>query len=577
MKAAVVLWTLLAVNKLVEAWVISPHYSITMARKQPISRTKVCAEKDFTELPEKDNDGTPKLGIDIGSMLEPLSEKEAAELKAAAKEKINEAVAAGLDDIEMLRAKLKREIEQESRKSQARSEANAKLAQTQLLNRIDKITGDFLSRTATVRESTKRASAADKGMEGQGVEIGSWGRLGGASVVTASSTTFVIDSDDEPTSIKQTANRLLILGDVDSDPYAKQLVPSLTSELETLFEDVEFDTVVYKPTATVPLGGDNSAAVLLFCTSFTSAASVKTVLDRVFRRTLVSGGVQEPPSQIIAISTVGTERTNQMPYSVQNLMGGGKLEQRRQIEEAAVRMVRERGEAIDYTICKLGELKSTNEDFEMLPGDTLDGAVSLETATVVVKEAIAVKASARNSTFSCVGSLGAAPEESLLEDAFLKLDGPEIQRITGLADYEPLTEYIVEWAMLLAESGKGLTTPVQVETNVPVRRVPGAVKQHSVQLLFLPTATGKNYLSKEEEKKRERRRSSGTPPKGIAPQKLKKEGGLEFCVEQVDSDIRIRVKRCNYGDDAIIKELSEDTILSRFKKGIEVWRKEHPK
>jgi len=42
-----------------------------------------------------------------------------------------------------------------------------------------------------------------------------------------------------------------------------------------------------------------------------------------------------------------------------------------------------------------------------------------------------------------------------------------------------------------------------------------------------------------------------------------------------DDSIRVRAKRCNYADDAVIKELSEATILSRVKDSIQVWTKDH--
>jgi hypothetical protein len=39
--------------------------------------------------------------------------------------------------------------------------------------------------------------------------------------------------------------------------------------------------------------------------------------------------------------------------------------------------------------------------------------------------------------------------------------------------------------------------------------------------------------------------------------------------------LRVRARRCNYADDAVIKELSEETILKRLKEAVQSWQKEH--
>ena len=61
-----------------------------------------------------------KLGIKLD--LGPMSEKEAAEIKAAATEVINEAIAAGIDDIEALRKKMKKDVEEQRKRLQLQSE-----------------------------------------------------------------------------------------------------------------------------------------------------------------------------------------------------------------------------------------------------------------------------------------------------------------------------------------------------------------------------------------------------------------------------------------------------------------------
>ena len=103
--------------------------------------------------------------------------------------------------------------------------------------------------------------------------------------------------------------------------------------------------------------------------------------------------------------------------------------------------------------------------------------------------------------------------------------------------------------------------------------IPGVVKAASLNLLFLPTATGRNYLSRDEEKLREKEGSSAARP---PVRRTLKEGGIQVLVEETsEGTLRVRAKRCSYAEDAVIKELSEETILSRLRESIDVWLKEH--
>jgi hypothetical protein len=361
-------------------------------------------------------------------------------------------------------------------------------------------------------------------------------------------------------------------------------------ELQTLLQTKDLPITVVKPTASVPLGGNNAAALIIFLTSYTDVSSINNLMDRALRKTLDNLTV---PTQIVAISTLGTERTEKMPYSMQNLMGSGKLEKRRQMEEAIMQVVKKRQDSLqlDYTICKLGDLvddKKKAKNFNMMPGDAVDGALSVETAVQVVAQAMVTRASARNATFSVVGS---DPTDAELADAFLRLDGPEVYCEDEMANCEALVQYVLEWSQALASSGKGLTTPVHSRV-VPVvhTTAPGVVAAAATQLVFLPTATGQNYKSRDDEH-RERHllsKNSGgagtaasvkptTPNSPPRMMMVKQDGGLEFVVEQMGNGLgRVRVKRCNYSDGVIVKELSEETILSSFKKSMDVWRKEHP-
>jgi hypothetical protein len=565
-----------------------------------------------------------KLGINIGSYLDPLSEREANELKAAAAEIVNDAVASGLDEIERMRQDFRQQIEDRRRQAQAQSEAMAQRESKKLMNKIDQITSQFLASTEESRKATQIAYAADQAMEKQGLEIGAWGTWNGASVLlggaTSSSDTTSRNMEEDTSDMSTTTttairkkNRVCILADAQSDEYAKLLVDPLVTELSRILKvdrsssQDALQVNVYPPTATVPLGADNAAAVIVFCTSFTSADSVRKLLsERVLRKTMLTNGqIAQPPTQIFAISTVGTERIEKLPYSWQNLMGGGKLENRRQIEESIMRIVRDRPNppSLDYTICKLGTLtrtatttNPTESSFRLEPGDPdgVDGNLSVDTAVHVLAQAMLLQPSARNATLSVKGELPAMQDDQqqrILDDAFLKLDGPELLRIQvdeGDEKYESLVQYVTEWAEALADGGK-LTTPIRM---IPVDSIPerqrmtayhaGVQRIAAVQVLFLPTNTGKTYVSRQDELRQQK--TGAESGRSKVPSKLPRdirsarEGGIEFLVEvldDVDATIRVRARRCNYGDDAVIKELSEETILGRFRESIEVWKKEY--
>jgi hypothetical protein len=61
------------------------------------------------------------------------------------------------------------------------------------MNKIDAMTNNFLDSTKETRTSTKMAAAASRAMEGtnQGIEMGTWGTLGGRTVVASSGATLL--------------------------------------------------------------------------------------------------------------------------------------------------------------------------------------------------------------------------------------------------------------------------------------------------------------------------------------------------------------------------------------------------
>lgn len=304
--------------------------------------------------------------------------------------------------------------------------------------------------------------------------------------------------------------------------------------------------------------------------------------DRLLRKTLQADGkVGRPPTQLVGISTVGTERTDKFPYSLSNMLG--KLDQRRQVEEALVNTVKQRvtEPPLDYTLIKLGELKSSAKEFALSPGDILDDPTTPETAAEAIVQAVAYQPFARNATLCLSGALPLSMEEEeyFWDTTFLCLDGPEVWRseddIGDASSYGQLLEYIQGWANLLATSGKGLTTPVQAIPGISSTSSHLVEEQEGVQLLFLSTKTGKNYMSREEERQREVDQVGRAAPSNVSPRKIAKEGGIDVVVEITkEQKLRVRARRCNYADDAVIKELSEGTIVKRLQDAMDVWTKE---
>ena len=367
------------------------------------------------------------------------------------------------------------------------------------------------------------------------------------------------------------------------DQLAKLLVPALSK----CFQDTDIPNCqvdVLSPTTNMPLGANNAACVLVFCTSLSQASSLSSILDKLLRKTLQPNGkVGQPPTQLVGITTLGTERTGQFPYSVANFLG--KLDQRRQIEEVLIKTVQRRisEPPLDYTLIKVGEVKASAKNFELRAGDQLDDATTLDTIAYTVVQAVAYQPFARNKTLSVSGVIPSGVDESsatFWDTCFLCLEGPEVWRIEDVGDvslYGKLLEYIQGWAEILADSGKGLTTPIQAVKGIQSRSSHLVEKQDGVQLLFLPTKTGKNYMSKDEERQRETEtgRKTGTAGASVAFRKTVREGGIDVVVEITkEQTLRLRARRCNYADDAVIKELSEETILKRLQDAMEVWKKE---
>lgn len=139
-----------------------------------------------------DDRESPNLGINIGSQLQPLSPEDVEQLRQEATEKINEAFAGRIEELENIKKDIKKDFEKSKVELRLESDRRAKDETEKLMRKIDKISTDFLDKNEALRSGTKLAARADKSMAGKGLEIGSWGQISGANVLTSSSSRMTV-------------------------------------------------------------------------------------------------------------------------------------------------------------------------------------------------------------------------------------------------------------------------------------------------------------------------------------------------------------------------------------------------
>ena len=578
----------------------------------------------------------PSLGINIGSQLEPLTEEQAAELKREATEKINEAFDERLADIESMKRDIRKDFEKSKENLRYASELRARDATSKLMSKIDKISNDFLEQNEELRMGTKLSAKADmENMRaGVGLEVGSWGTIDGVNVgmgmglksggsgLLGSVGSGSITSDDSNTDddqdgamVEQNENRIMLICDDKQDKDVQKVLDKFQTILSDEFNSpVTIDT--FKPTSNIPMGGNNAQCVILSSTSLSNGqSSANNILSRILRRTIApSGGkVSKPPSHFVVLSPLGTERIEKFPYSMTNMMGGNKLKKAREVEEVIISTVKGRliadssvgnGPSLDYTILKLGDIVEDNKIgkkdgmINIAPGDNLDGKVGINAAANTLYQSLVLRPTARNATLSIIGGMDGTVSEGQWDDWFLRLDGPELWRKEGLlgdggvvdltsADrkFEELANYIKEWSTMFENGAKGtgLTTPVTVVPSRFDNQYDSSTIQakFGVRLEFKTTNTGAAYKSKDEERELERQTSGSmntSKQPVISTLKQKREGGVEIIVERTmdedgKSDLRVRAKRCNMSDSTVVKELSEETIVKKLGKAVDVWIK----
>jgi len=535
---------------------------------------------------EEFEDIATSLGINIGKELG-LTPSQQKEIIKKGTELMEKAYEKEINDIEKQRARMKRDIEREAGVRNMASELRAKYEAEKLLERIDKKKDDFLSSNKDIRESTKMAAMADRNMQGKGIELGSWGKDANGNVIATgykppqqekkSSSSFVTSEGSlleeeewgEVISVKM-ENKVLLFNDNDNKESQ-----SVLKEICNKLEDLDIKTELISPIKPAPLGGSDSQTVVFFASSFSEKSAVMTMLERLLSRTASGNGrVSIPPSHIICISSLGTVKASSNGLLGFMMTGlNGKLDKYREIEEGIVSKCRTRfgNQAFDYSILKFGNIVPTNKvkgPANISEGDAGSGETDAQTAADVLVQTIAYQYHSRNTTLSAIGTsnfASASTTQQQWDDLFLSLDGPELLRTYIPFETQQLQEkcqfYVQNWAVTKFVDAKstGLSTPAIVE-NTP----------NGVKIIFKPTNTGKAYKSKDEERKLEQQSTKYKSPTSKQPSSINTkeltEGGIEIVFEKdYEGGFRLRAKRCNMSYDTVVKEMSEETILSKLK------------
>jgi hypothetical protein len=187
-----------------------------------------------------------------------------------------------------------------------------------------------------------------------------------------------------------------------------------------------------------------------------------------------------------------------------------------------------------------------------------------------------------NSTISVLSSdnLERDPTDREWDDEFLRIVGPELERIPlRFASEMQVVLTVGRIAKQLVDPKSGLITPIEVERFANGVRILFRPKESNymsfkdekrllaeseTNAVQKPTKSG--YISPEQEALMEMKSAGTTPPKSErkAPPP---EGGLEVIVDTVPYR-RVRIRRCNYGKETIVKEESEALILRSLTRGI---------
>jgi hypothetical protein len=141
--------------------------------------------------------------------------------------------------------------------------------------------------------------------------------------------------------------------------------------------------------------------------------------------------------------------------------------------------------------------------------------------------------------------------------------------------FKGLSDYIQTWSNLFETDpkGMGLTTKIKLLPSMVDPDGEIVVRSSGVRLVFKSTDTG--YKSKTEEGEGRNTNQNKDQDQKKKKGKEKLEGGVEILVEKLSSgEVRVRAQRCDLDEDTMIKEMSEESIISQLGRAIDVWKKE---
>uniref|UniRef100_A0A0G4ICR7 NAD(P)-binding domain-containing protein n=1 Tax=Chromera velia CCMP2878 TaxID=1169474 RepID=A0A0G4ICR7_9ALVE len=239
----------------------------------------------------------------------------------------------------------------------------------------------------------------------------------------------------------------------------------------------------------------------------------------------------------------------------------GDLNERRNLEDAVVYRSKQAG--FDFTLVRVGKLVPPSEGqrgMAMEPGDrmSLESVTTHDTAAECLYRLLEQRGS-YNSTLSVVSTKFQQPKEWEWDDGFVKLDGPELTRVSVHgADPGRLLAFVRDWAQLWLPGGDyfgTLTTPVTLKT------LPGGVRLQ--------------FNSKRQRIEDPEDYDELGPQQWSQPQPSpSKEGGVDVVVEDWPVS-RVRAIRSCMGDGAVVKESSEARIVGALRDDMRRYKRLH--
>jgi len=277
---------------------------------------------------------------------------------------------------------------------------------------------------------------------------------------------------------------------------------------------------------------------------------------------LLMAAVPAGITRLLYVGVHGVERTDKLPFSLQNVFG--QLDKQRAAEQEV--QLRALNKVPSYTLLRLsGKLGGGGPRCEIAPGDALQGEVSAAAAGAVLLESLqraeTVNASLSAGALVADGGSGAATDEAHWDDQFIKLVGPEILRkplrVLSAAD---AVEWLREFARSFLNEGKRLTSPIEIED------IEGGA---TIRFLYRGGSGYSDFDSPETADDRYAASKAAT-----TQSRAKADGALSLVAEELPgSAARVRVSRAEMDDGVVIKEMSETAVLERLAKELDALEK----